>query len=125
MAGFRRNKTNARKVGRGHGGRLPFTWHYYAMALGALALLMAATLSAWSAVTAAAGFMIISHPGLKFMGLTRQVLLVLLALIYIFAFPSAEEVYRHFQGNEAALEDGLERVARHETCFLCVCPPKR
>ncbi len=67
--------------------RQPFTWHYYAMALGVLAAALAATLSAWSATAAAVGFAVISHPGLRFAGLTRQVILVLFALMYVFAFP--------------------------------------
>lgn len=68
--------------------RPPFTWHYYAMALGALAAALAATLDAWSAVAAAVGFVVISHPGLRFAGLTRQVILVLFAIMYVFAFPT-------------------------------------
>ena len=67
--------------------RQPFTWHYYAMALGVLAAALAATLGAWSAVAAAVGFAIISYPGLRFTGLTRQVILILFAIMYVFAFP--------------------------------------
>ncbi len=68
--------------------RLPFTWHYYAMALGVLAMGLALSLGAWSAASAAFGFALISFPGLKFSGLTRQVILVLFAIMYVFAFPT-------------------------------------
>ena len=107
--------------------RPPFTWHYYSMAAGAFALLLAAVLSAWSAAVAAAGFLIISHPGLKFVGLTRQVILIMFALIYVFAFPSAEEVRRHFGGSEnepASVPDKVVQ-AKRESCLFCICPPPR
>lgn len=68
--------------------RPPFTWHYYAMALGALAFALAASLGAWSAAAAAFGFTVISFPALKFSGLTRQVILILFVIMYVFAFPA-------------------------------------
>ncbi|SIN85412.1 hypothetical protein SAMN05443662_0726 [Sulfurivirga caldicuralii] len=68
--------------------KLPFTWHYFAMAIGALAAVLSALLGAWSAAAAALGFAIIAHPGLRFTGLTRQVILILFAIMFIFAFPS-------------------------------------
>ena len=106
--------------------RLPFTWHYYSMAVGAFALLLAVVLSAWSAAVAAAGFMIISHPGLKFVGLTRQVILIMFAMIYIFAFPSADEVRDYFGGSDVESALASEKMAqkKQETCLFCVCPSK-
>ncbi len=72
--------------------RPPFSWHYYAMALGVLSAALAATLGAWSAVAAAVGFAVVSHPGLRFTGLTRQVILVLFAIMYVFAFPAQPDL---------------------------------
>ncbi len=66
----------------------PFTWHYFAMAIGVLAAALSALLGAWSAAAAAAGFAIVAHPGLRFTGLTRQVILVLFAIMFVFAFPA-------------------------------------
>jgi len=42
-----------------------FTWHYYLMALGALMVMLAATLSAWSAVVVALAFSLLTHPIIK------------------------------------------------------------
>ncbi len=67
--------------------RPPFTWHYYAMAAGTLAGILAALLGGWSAAAAAAGFAIVSHPGLRFAGLTRQVFMALFLILFVFAFP--------------------------------------
>lgn len=69
-----------------------FTWHYYLMALGALGAMLAATLSAWSALVTAIGFALLSHPVLQFKTLTRTVFLVLFAILYVFAFPDASVV---------------------------------
>jgi len=66
----------------------PFTWHYFAMATCALAAALSILLDAWSAAAAAAGFAIIAHPGLRFTGLTRQVILLLFAIMFIFSFPA-------------------------------------
>ncbi|WP_294947185.1 hypothetical protein [Sulfurivirga sp.] len=67
--------------------RTPFTWHYYAMAAGTLAAILAALLGGWSAAMSAAAFAIVSHPGLKFTGLTRQVFMALFLILFVFAFP--------------------------------------
>lgn len=69
-----------------------FTWHYYAMALGILMAMLAATLSAWSAVASAVGFAIICLPAIAFKGVTRFIFLVLFAVFFIFAFPDASVV---------------------------------
>lgn len=69
-----------------------FTWHYYAMALGVLLALMAATLSAWGSVVSALSFSIVSHPRLQFKGLTRFFFLAAFSILYIFAFPEADVV---------------------------------
>lgn len=66
-----------------------FTWHYYAMAFGALGAMLAATLSAWSALICAIAFALLSHPVLPFKSLTRTVFLVMLLILYAFAFPDA------------------------------------
>lgn len=72
--------------------RQPFTWHYYVMALGALAALMAGTLGAWSSVVSAVAFAILAHPVIRFSGPTRTVLLLVFAVMYVFAFPDADSV---------------------------------
>lgn len=69
-----------------------FTWHYYAMAFGALGAMLAATLSAWSALICAIAFALLSHPVLPFKTLTRTVFLVALFILYAFAFPDAAVV---------------------------------
>jgi hypothetical protein len=72
--------------------RPPFTWHYYVMALGALAGLMALTLSAWGSLMAAIGFAVLAHPVLRFSGPTRTVFLLMFAAMYVFGFPDADSV---------------------------------
>ena len=72
--------------------RPPFTWHYYLMALGALAAMLALTLSAWGAVVSGLGFAVLSHPVIRFSGPTRTVFLLVFAAMYVFAFPDAEVV---------------------------------
>lgn len=69
-----------------------FTWHYYFMALGALGAMLAATLSAWSALVCAIAFALLSHPVLPFKALTRTVFLVMFFILYGFAFPDANVV---------------------------------
>ncbi len=69
-----------------------FTWHYYSMAFGALGAMLAATLSAWSALFCAIGFALLSHPVLPFKSLTRTVFLVMFLILYVFAFPDANVV---------------------------------
>jgi len=69
-----------------------FTWHYYSMAFGALGAMLAATLSAWSALVCAIAFGLLSHPVLKFKTVTRSVFLVLMLILYAFAFPDASVV---------------------------------
>ncbi len=66
----------------------PFTWHYFAMAIGVLAAALSALLGAWSAAVSALGFAIVAHPGLRFTGVTRQVILILFAILFVFAFPT-------------------------------------
>ncbi|WFE68524.1 hypothetical protein P8S54_09990 [Thiomicrospira sp. R3] len=73
--------------------RPPFTWHYYAMAFGALAALMALTLGAWGSVVSALGFTVIAHPRIRLSGPTRTVFLLIFAAMYVFAFPSPDAVH--------------------------------
>lgn len=72
--------------------RPPFTWHYYLMAFGALAAMLAVTLSAWGAVVSGLGFAVLSHPVIRFSGPTRAVFLLAFAAMYVFAFPEADVV---------------------------------
>jgi hypothetical protein len=72
--------------------RPPFTWHYYVMGLGALALLMALTLGAWGSAVSALGFAVLAHPHLQFSGPTRTVFLLIFVAMYVFAFPDADSV---------------------------------
>ncbi|UQB41299.1 hypothetical protein JX580_06235 [Thiomicrospira microaerophila] len=72
--------------------RPPFTWHYYVMALGALAALMALTLGAWGSLVSAVGFAVLAHPVIRFSGPTRAVFLLIFATMYVFAFPDPEVV---------------------------------
>jgi hypothetical protein len=60
------------------------------MALGALAAMLALTLSAWGAVVSGLGFAVLSHPVIRFSGPTRTVFLLVFAAMYVFAFPDAE-----------------------------------
>lgn len=69
-----------------------FTWHYYLMAFGALLAMLAATLSAFGGIVAGLAIAVISHPRLRFQGLTRWVFVVLFMLIYIVAFPDPDVV---------------------------------
>lgn len=64
-----------------------FTWHYYFMAFGALMAMLAATLSAWSGIVTALAFVIMSHPKVKLPGIGRFVMLIIFAVLYVFAFP--------------------------------------
>ncbi|WP_033422815.1 hypothetical protein [Hydrogenovibrio halophilus] len=68
------------------------SWHYYAMALGVLLGLMAATLAAWGAMVSGFAFAILCHPVIPFKGLTRGVFLALFAILYVFAFPDPDVV---------------------------------
>ena len=68
------------------------TWHYYAMAVGVLLGLMAATLSAWGAMVSGFAFAILCHPVIPFKGLTRGIFLVVFAIFYVFAFPDPDVV---------------------------------
>uniref|UniRef100_Q31H74 Uncharacterized protein n=1 Tax=Hydrogenovibrio crunogenus (strain DSM 25203 / XCL-2) TaxID=317025 RepID=Q31H74_HYDCU len=72
--------------------KVAFTWHYYAMAIGVLMAMLAATLSAWGSVVSALAFAVLSHPVLSFQGVTRFVFLILFFILYIFAFPDASVV---------------------------------
>lgn len=72
--------------------RIPFTWHYYAMGLGAVGLFLALTLLAWGSVVSSLAFIILSHPMIRFSGPTRTVFLLLFAVMYGFAFPDAGAV---------------------------------
>ena len=72
--------------------RIPFTWHYYAMGLGAVGLFLALTLLAWGSVVSSLGFIILSHPMIRFSGPTRSVFLLLFAVMYAFAFPDADVI---------------------------------
>ena len=72
--------------------RPKITWHYYAMALGVLGALMAATLSAWSAMVSGFAFALLCHPVLPFKGLTRGIFLLLMGVLYVLAFPDPEVV---------------------------------
>jgi len=69
-----------------------FTWHYYLMALGALMAMLAATLSAWSAVVVALAFSLLTHPIIKLPGLGRFIFLIIFAVFYVFAFPDSSVV---------------------------------
>lgn len=68
--------------------RPPFTWHYYAMAFGALAGMLAATISAWGSLMSAIGFVVLAHPVVNYSSPVRVVLLLIFAVMYIFAFPA-------------------------------------
>ncbi|WP_044410551.1 hypothetical protein [Thiomicrospira microaerophila] len=72
--------------------RPPFTWHYYVMGFGALAVLMALSLGAWGSVVSAVGFTILAHPVIRFSGPTRTVFLLAFAAMYVFGFPEADVV---------------------------------
>ena len=72
--------------------RIPFTWHYYAMGLGAVGLFLALTLLAWGSAISSLGFIILSHPMMRLSGPTRAVFLLLFAVMYGFAFPDADSV---------------------------------
>lgn len=72
--------------------RIPFTWHYYVMGLGAVGLFLALTLLAWGSAMSSLGFIILAHPMIRFSGPTRTVFLLLFALMYGFAFPDADAV---------------------------------
>lgn len=69
-----------------------FTWHYYAMALGVLLSLMAATLSALGGVVSGLAFAIVSHPSLKLPGIGRYIFMVLFVILYVFSFPDPNVV---------------------------------
>ncbi len=69
-----------------------FTWHYYLMASGALMAMLAASLSAWSALVTALCFTLLTHPIIKLPGVSRFVFLILLAIFYVLAFPEASVV---------------------------------
>lgn len=69
-----------------------FTWHYYAMAFGALMAMLAATLGAWGSVVSALAFAILCHPVIQFQGVTRFVFLILFIIFYVFAFPDPSVV---------------------------------
>lgn len=69
-----------------------FTWHYYFMAFGALLVMLAITLSTWSGVVVAMAFIIMSHPLVKLPGIGRFIVLVILLVFYVFAFPDANVV---------------------------------
>lgn len=72
--------------------RPPFTWHYYVMALGAFAAMMALTLLAWGSVISAIGFAVVSHPQMRFSAPVRSLFLILFAVMYVFAFPDPEVI---------------------------------
>ncbi|MDR9498617.1 MAG: hypothetical protein RI556_05540 [Hydrogenovibrio sp.] len=72
--------------------RTRMSWHYYAMALGVLLGLMAATLAAWGSMVSGFAFAILCHPLIPFKGLTRGVFLTLFAILYVFAFPDPDVV---------------------------------
>jgi hypothetical protein len=69
-----------------------FTWHYYAMAAGALLAMLAATLGSTGGIVAGTAIAVLSHPRLRFQGLTRFMFYVVFMVIYVFAFPDPEVV---------------------------------
>jgi len=69
-----------------------FTWHYYAMALGALMAMLAATVGSLGGVVSALAFGILCHPVIKFQGVGRFIFLILFVILYVFAFPDPDVV---------------------------------
>lgn len=69
-----------------------FTWHYYGMALGALAAMLAATLGSVGGIVSGLAFGILCHPVIKFQGVGRFVFLILFIILYVFAFPEPDVV---------------------------------
>lgn len=80
--------------------RPPFTWHYYFMALGALMVLLALTLSAWGSAIAAVGFAFVFLPNLLFKLHTRLIFAILFAVVYIMGFPPSEVVIEMMQSGQ-------------------------